>query len=829
LFCQSLFMRIFKFILSLLATIGLIWVLQTPQKAGDKKLPALGHFFNPFTGFWRNAESAKGPILPKEINIPGLSAPVEIVYDDLLVPHIFAANLADAWRTQGYITAQHRLWQMDIVTRRAAGRLSEVVGRRALESDKLMRRRGMVFAAENALKATQLDPETAKLIEAYSEGVNAWVSQLKPQDYPIEFKLLGYAPEPWSPLKTALVLESMADNLAARADDGSMTNTLRTLGMETFKALYPEWNPDQTPIVPDIGQWKGIKPGVDPTPVFPSLTATEQNDNHDLTNAEPDAPFRAINGSNNWAVAPQRTASGHPLLANDPHLNLTLPSIWFQTHIHTPEQSAYGACLAGIPGVVIGFNEDIAWGMTNVSHDVADWYKITWTDASRTEYMLDGKPQKADLKIETYRIDGEKDPVLDTVRYTRWGPVVYDKPDHTLRDCALRWITHDVPTGSEMSMSRFLNLAKNHADYAKAIAPHECPAQNFVFASRSGDIAIRVQGKYPIRRPEQGRFIQDGSQSANAWAGFMPQENIPAQLNPSRQYVFSANQHSTPPTYPYYYLGEFDDFRARRIHDRLEKLRGATIDSMKLMQLDNVSYRAVDILPTLLKQLDRSGLDPVALGYATVLEKWDYNYDKDAVAPILFEMWYDSCYVHTWDELINIRKEKKIDLTLPEAWRFNVMLKKDTTNRFFDLQSTPQRETARNIIRLAFDEMVKNATIEAVKGNFTWGKFRGFELRHLGQIAPFGKKDIIVSGHRNAPNAISKTHGPSWRMIVELSTPVKALGVYPGGQSGNPGSKFYDNFVDAWVNGDYYELLLPAKPEEVPAERMYAKQVASSK
>ncbi|MCB0575360.1 MAG: penicillin acylase family protein, partial [Saprospiraceae bacterium] len=222
-----------------------------------------------------------------------------------------------------------------------------------------------------------------------------------------------------------------------------------------------------------------------------------------------------------------------------------------------------------------------AWGVTNVSHDVSDWYHITWADDKHSEYLLDSVRQKVQERIETIGIKGNA-PLLDTVRYTVWGPVVYEY-DHThpLHDCALRWISHDAPSPDGSRIFMFLNAGKNYDDYRKALNLYDCPAQNFVFATSSGDIAITVQGKFPIRQKGQGRFIQDGSRQISEWHGFIPMGRVPAMKNPSRGFVFSANQHSTPPSYPYYYLGSFDDFRGREIYDRLSNMQNATVDSMK--------------------------------------------------------------------------------------------------------------------------------------------------------------------------------------------------------------------------------------------------------
>lgn len=809
---------VLKFLGTLLLTCLLTWFLATPKTVGDKNLPALGHFFNPFSGFWKNGEPLIGAF-KKDLHtaLPGLKGKVEVVFDDLMVPHIFAEYVEDADLVQGYLTARDRLWQMDMTVRKASGRLSEVLGERTLEIDRQARRRGMIFAAENNVIGWRKSPEGMKRLEAYTAGVNAYVSSLSKAQYPIEFKLLGYEPEAWSVLKSALVIEGMAETLCAREDDLAATNTLAQFGPSAFDSLFPAWNPKQQPIIPDTGQWKDIHP----FPTAASSTAVpvgslsglvvpgfEHLSDHQASAAletdEAIDPY--LKGSNNWAVSGARTKSGHPILANDPHLNLTLPSIWYQIQVHTPQQNSYGVSLPGLPGIVIGFNEEVAWGMTNVGHDVSDWYQIKWSDPERTKYSLDGEQKSVKLRIEPIGIRG-KATLYDTVRYTVWGPVVYDYKDkHPLRDCALRWVTHDTPETNLMDALPMLSLAKNYADYRKAIAGYDCPAQNMVFATRSGDIAITVQGRFPVRAPQQGRFVQDGSKWANAWHNFIPEDQVPAMKNPSRGFVFSANQHSTPPSYPYQYIGDFEDYRSRRIHDRLMAMQGVTVDSMKSIQLDNFSQRAADALPNMLRLLNRDQLDNSGREIIGAIEKWNYSYDNNQTAPTYYEVWFDSLYLQTWDEMAALRAQEKAIL-FPEPWRFIEMLEKDTLNRFFDLANTPQRETARDMVNQSFKSMqgyfAKNPTQSRV-----WGEWRGFALQHLARLDPFSRLDVRVGGHKSAPNALSRTNGPSWRMIVDMGTPVKGFGVYPGGQSGNPGSCYYDNMVDTWASGDYYELLL---------------------
>lgn len=804
-------MKWFKFLLALAATLALIWRLQTPIPLGDKNIPAPGDFLNPFSGFWRNAEPLSGPAaLDGELNLHGLKGKVQVAYDDLLIPHIFAENTEDAVRVQGYVTASQRLWQMDLTTRKAAGRLSEVLGERTLKLDRLMRRRGMVFAAEKAVKSFQRSPEMVRYMNAFTEGVNAYVDQLDEADYPLEFKLLGYKPEPWSVLKTALVVESMADVLCAGNSDLEATKTLGIFGQDTFNMLYPEWNPKQTPIVPDFGQWADLnkKLGVK-TPENKERPHARRGNGDIGADFDPEynKPDPYIVGSNNWAVSGLLTRSKAPLLANDPHLNLTLPSIWFQLQIHSPEINAHGVSLPGIPGIIGGFNENSAWGITNVGHDVSDWYSIQWADDARTRYVLDGQEKPVEFRYETIVIKGREKPLMDTVRYTNWGPIVYDyDPDHALKNCSLRWIAHDEPDPELVNFALGLNGGKNYDNYRSAIRHFDSPAQNIVFATKSGDIAITVQGRLPVRKPQQGRFIQDGSKSENGWSGFIDLADVPALKNPERGFVYSANQHSTPPSYPYYYTGNFDDYRGRHLHERLSVLRDASIDSMKSIQLDNFSRKAADALPVMLRLLDRTQLDATGQKALQALESWNYRYEADQSAPSYFEVWLDSCYNRTFDEIIALQKTHK-QILYPEMWRFIELMETDSSNFIFDIQNTPDRETARQVVNIAFKEMSNSFAANPAKAT-DWAHFRGFDIKHLALLEPFSRMNLLVGGDKNALNAISRTNGPSWRLIAELSNPVRAIGVYPGGQSGNPGSRYYDNLVEPWLKGEYFELLL---------------------
>ncbi len=791
-------MRFVTFLITFLVTTGLIIICSLHNPFGVP-LPPIGNFFSPFTGFWQNAASTKTPAA-QTLDFPMLKSKVEVVFDERLVPHLFAENNTDLFFAQGYVTAMHRLWQMDIAIRSTAGRLSEVLGERTLEYDRLQRRRGMLYAAKNALTGWERSPEEMAVLDAYVAGVNAYVETLQPKDYPLEFKLLNYKPEPWSRLKSALFFKSMAQTLSGGDDDLETTNARTLFGLELFNFLYPTYNHKQSPIIPTGTKWD-FQPTALRTDTVDSKVMSEMIRHQPL----PQSPESV--GSNNWAVSGKKTANGYPILCNDPHLNLTLPAIWYEIQLATPDMNAYGVSLPGTPNIIIGFNNNIAWGVTNVGHDVLDWYKITWADAEKTKYLLDNQSKTVQIKLDTIQIRGRTEPVIEKVKYTVWGPIVHEDAASPFQDMAMRWIAHDVPEERPFyDGGTFLHLmqAKNYDDYSNALKGYDNPAQNFVFAARDGDIALKVNGKFPLKNKQQGRFVQDGSRAAAAWQGFIPRDQIPQIRNPARGFVSSANQNSTDPTYPYYYNGGFDDYRGRYINRRLEQMNGITPQDLMALQKDVYSVQAEDGIAALLPLVNENQLSLEAKGFVTALKKWNFRFEKDAKAPVIFARWLRATYVNTFDEIYT-SKDSTNTLT-PEMWRFFELLNTVPNHLIFDNKVTPAVENANSTVTTALEEVTAALKKDYPNDDFTWSKQNNSVIGHLARLPGLGTEQLPVGGSSNSPNAISGSHGPSWRMVVELGEEVKAWAVYPGGQSGNPGSKYYDNMVSTWVNGKYNEL-----------------------
>ena len=469
--------------------------------------------------------------------------------------------------------------------------------------------------------------------------------------------------------------------------------------------------------------------------------------------------------------------------------------------------NVYGVSLPGIPGVIIGFNENVAWGITNAGHDVLDWYRIEWVDEKKDRYYVDGEIYDIEPVIERIYVRAQKEVVLDTVKYTIWGPVVYSDPSSAYADYAMRWVAHDMPEEREFydlgSFNR-MNKAKNYEDYSTALTGYDSPAQNFVFASKDGDIALKVNGKLPYKETGQGNFFQEGNTMANAWKGFIPKEQVPAALNPEQGYLASANQRSTSKDYPYYYNGGFDDYRGRVINRYLSEMENISIDDMKRLQSDNYSIYAEEGTQILIGLLDSVSLSKEEASWRDRLLVWDYRFDADSKEAIVFNDWMNAVYKNTFDEIYAL--SDSIDLRYPEYWRLLELLEQYPQDTIFDDQRTSDREFARDIVNQALTQALEEIKDKLDDPNYTWADHNGVYIRHMANLPGFSTDVLETGGFHLALNAQRRGHGPSWRMIVELGEEVKAYGVYPGGQSGHAASPYYNNMIEQWTKGEYNEL-----------------------
>jgi penicillin amidase len=791
-------MRIVPFAISTVVTAGLVFAFNRPL--GPLPMPA-GKFLSPQHGFWQNAEPS-GKNFDADLAFPDLKGKAEVYFDERLVPHVFAENDEDLYFIQGYLHAKFRLFQMDLQTKAAAGRASEIAGKKAINFDKEQRRLGMVYAAENAMKEVDKDPLSKPIFDAYTNGVNAYINSLKESEIPIEYKLLNIKPEKWTNLRTALLLKMMAKMLSSGTEsDLANTNAKSVFIPDELKMMYPQVHDSLEPIVPKGTAFE--KPGI--IPVKPATADSLYFGKKDIVTAHEISKPDINNGSNNWVVAGSKTQSGSPILCNDPHLELSLPSIWYEIQLRTPTNNTYGVSLPGSPFVIIGFNDSIAWGVTNAQRDVKDYYEVKFKDNTKQEYWFNGKWEKTTRKVETIKVKGGKD-VIDTVAYTVYGPVMFDESFSNelsnKRNLAVRWTAHDA--SNEAFTFYHLNRAKNYDDYAEAIKTFQCPGQNFVFASKSGDIAIWQQGKFPARWDGQGLYVMPGEDSSYMWQGFIPQSENPHSKNPERGFLESANQRPVDSAYPYFIPGSYITPRGITITNRLAAMSGITpVDMMKL-QNNYFNTLAEDARATMLKFVKENELSATEKKYLDLMKNWDLMASPDSKGQTIYQCWWDSLEVEIWkDELSRVKPEAP----WPQKQTLMELLKKDTATRFIDNINTPQKETLYDVVTAALKKASIYLAKQEADGKLEWTKFKNPTVYHLiKDLKGFARPGLNVGGNGDIVNAVTHSHGPSWRMIVQLSAQTEAYGVYPGGQSGNPGSKYYDDYIDNWVNGKYNKL-----------------------
>ena len=720
-------------------------------------LPVLGPFFDPAAGFWQNSGEGMR-VRELDFHLDNAHARGEIHFDERGIPHIIAGDLAAACFLQGYVNAYDRMWQMDISTRSTEGRLGEILGESMRERDLKQLRYGYREIARRATDTIREQfPEDYAVLQAYADGINAYLDQLDPADYPVEYKLLGHAPLRWSPYRTVLLMKQMSSGLSGRYDDAKATRTRDALGGPLFDALFPERFPGDEPVVPDGGVRTGDARGALGINRIRNQDARGALGTGDgglggLT-ASPGSEFAAPagppayasfkedpdNGSNNWAVGPTKSNTGAPLLANDPHLQLTFPSVWYEVQLSFPGCNARGVGLAGAPGLMMGFNDYIAWGETNVGHDVTDWYRIDWLDEGRTTYRLDGTAQLTDFVYDTLRVKGGKDSVV-AIPWTVFGPVPEVEGEYA--EMAMRWRAHDEPGRAarpHTTVQTFLQLmqARGYDDYVAALEGYVDPAQNFLMAAADGDIAIRPNGFFPLREPGEGRFIREGDSTKHNWRGVIPFAERPVQYNPGRGFVSSANQQTTGPAYPYYYMGGFDEYRGRYINRVLARTPTLNQRRMKELQLDDYSLFAEELTPLLLARVDRQHVDQAGTQVLRFLSEWDYRYAGDSRGATVFDRWYKKLYELSFDEF-----PKGGDRLRPELWKWNQLLREEPGNAIFDIEATELRETAAILTQRAFEEVLEE--LDGMPP--TWAVARNASIDHLGKIPGFGSPLITTGG-----------------------------------------------------------------------------------
>ena len=726
-----------------------------------------------------------------ELTLPGLLKPITVVRDSSGVPHVSAGNEHDLYLAQGYIQAQDRLFQMDLSRRQASGELSEVIGEKAVKNDKYFRTLGLRRAAESSYDAYTSEGKEA--LDVFAEGVNLYIAELEESGkWPVEFTLLGYEPEPWTPVDSLTIGKYMAFDLGGNWEDQAFRQyLLQNFPKEKAYDLFPSY--------PKEGPYNISKEDLDIEKSFAGAVI----------------PYE-FNGSNNWVVSGAKTETGKPLLADDPHLGLATPSVWYQMHLEAPTVNVSGVIFAGIPGIILGHNENVAWGVTNTGPDVQDLYIEKRNPKNENEFAYKDKWEKAKIVDEPIKVKDGK--TIDyQVTITRHGPVVSEFAGKSGKDkvLALRWTALDPSAELEAVLN--MNKAKDWDEFEKALLKFETPAQNFVFASIDGTIAYKANGKIPIRKKGDSMLPVPGWTDEYEWKSYIPFDELPKTINPEEGFISTANNKVISDDYPYHISNNWaQPYRQMRIQEFLQANKKLTAGDMQSLQMDQVNLQAREFVPQFLKILNGSSSKQEEQALE-ILQKWNEIDSADAAAPMIFNVWMKKIGdVLLTDEipeetlkLFNGRKSA-IDELLREA---------------LEGKAGPWIEEAgglEQVLAKALQKTLKE--LEATQGSdladWEWGDYHQVRFDHpLSSVSPLNylfnsDGGIPVGGSSVTVQAAAflddgtVNHGGSWRFVIDLSDMNQAYHLVGPGQSGNVKSKWYHDQLEDWADGTYHKTIL---------------------
>ncbi len=743
------------------------------------------------------------------LTVPGLQAEVRVLRDEWGIPHIYAQNNHDLFFAQGYIHAQDRMWQMEFWRRIGMGRLAEILGKSALESDKFLRTVGFARVAEEELR--RMDPMTRSILQAYADGVTAYIQQRKGR-LGMEFTLLGltgvkFEPEPWSPVHSLTWAKVMAYDLGGNMDSEIMRALLlKKFGEEAVQQLFPAYRPDHPVIVPTGVAWQDVD-----TSLLAVLDEVNRYTGREVLGT----------GSNNWVIAGSRTATGAPLLANDPHLAIQMPSIWYEIGLHGGDFDVVGSSFPGAPGVIIGHNRYIAWGVTNLGPDVQDLFveKINPNNPNQYEFM--GQWRDMQVIEEQIRVAGQSEPVRLTVRITHHGPIVNDVMGPLPTGTALRWTALEPNTLFQAVVK--LDLARNWDEFRAALREWDIAAQNFVYADVQGNIGYQSTGKWPIRAKGDGLMPVPGHTGEYEWLGYVPFEEMPYLFNPSQGFVVTANHAVVDEKYPYLVSLEWSaGYRAARIAEMIQAKAKLSAEDIQAIQADTLSLGAKEILPYFLNLKPQAQELRQAL---EILKGWDYRFDKDSAGAAIFGAAVHHLMRDTYlDEMgANILKQYFGASSMTTIAMIRGL--EDPNWPWFDDKRTAQVETRDDILLRALKNAVDDLTkrLGPDMPRWKWGSvhtatFRNQSLGKSG-IAPIeallNRGPVPVNGAgdvvNNTPFSITRPYEvsvlPSYRQIIDLADFTRSQSMHTTGQSGHTYHKHYGDMILYWRDVKYHPML----------------------
>jgi penicillin amidase len=821
---RGMLLRILHLLLSLVIAAGVMYT----AASGIGPLPPLGSVLNPGTGVWRSASAAQ-PVQNETLHLAGLQRPVTVIFEANGTPHIQAQTDNDLFWTIGYLQAHFRLTQMDLLRRQGGGQLSEILGPQALSSDRFQLMLGLNRAAQRDWQALPANSPVRQTLQAFSNGVNAWTDQAEQNNsLPFMFKLLNYQPRPWTPIDTLIIQGVMTQDLDFSTTPLEYALMVQSLGYNRTRQWFPVLPPDaQHPY--DTGPYQ--KP--DTLTPLPSQLAPNSSAMQSIAQLEqqvkalPNA-MRSDSASNAWAINGPLTASGKALMAGDPHLNLTLPSIWYQLDGVSPGYNFSGVSIPGVPQILIGRNQHISWSMTDVQNESTLFY-VEKTDSKHPhQYYWNGAWQQMQHIIYTIPIKGQT-PVQQDVYLTVHGPIFPANEGIAGETLSVDWMGALPSTDSEGLMDML--KATNFSQFRQALSKWDAPTLNFVYADDQGNIGMISPGFYPIIKSGAPWLPLPGTGEADI-IGSIPYSAIPQVYDPPNHMVFSANQRPVSNAYPYYIGTTWNDFdngyRADEIFSSLSNKSKLTMQDMESMQTNVHDYLTGLIVPELLKDLQTASLNSNAQQARELLESWNGNMDENSPAASIwwtfwmrylvdtFAPWWQAAHVPVAQhpELSIDTSQAPLDEDL-EAWTLS-----DPQNPAFTLPDGTKRD-AHQVMLQAFQECIGELgkTLGNDPSQWQWGKLHTQEIRSLlgsqalsyGPKASGGDRWTLLSasgGQSNADNPIltPSSHGPSWRIIVDWGIG-QAEGTYPGGQDENPSSPWYENQISYWWNGQYYPMI----------------------
>jgi penicillin amidase len=763
------------------------------------------------------------------LSIPGLTDQVEIYRDSMGIPQIYASNEKDLFMAQGYIHAQDRFFQMDVWRHMGEGRVSEMFGESMLETDKFLRTMGWMRIAEEEIR--QMDSTSLSILQAYADGVNAYLENHTGSKLSLEYVILSllspsYEPPAWEIVDSVTWSKVMAFNLSGNSSgwqDLERAKIYKQVGADKAQDLLPSY-PEENPfIVPDpaFGRDSSFNDGMawflslspNPSPLSLGLITTTANP-----------------GSNSWVIAGDHTTTGAPILANDPHLGIQLPSIWYEIGLHCQPKSencpvnVTGFSFAGVPGVVIGHNDKIAWGLTNVGPDVVDLYIEKINPDNPNQYEVNGSWEDMVLVEEVIQVAGAEPESL-TVRHTRHGPIFSDVDDRF--DDLSNTTNLDIPSPYAVSVKWSalqpsftlrsvlnINLAQDWESFRTALREFDAPSQNMIYADVEGNIGYQTPGLIPIRQKGDGLLPVPGWTDAYEWSGYIPFDELPSSLNPPQGFIVTANNAIAGPEYPYSISKTWDlGYRARRITDLLQSKSILSMEDIQSIHGDNFHAMAPLLIPLL---EDLTFYDTEIASHIVELEAWDYQNDVDSKHAAIFNAFWRHLLLETFGDEIpdNIPSSSY-------AFRLIETLVSDPQNAWWDDVNTQDVERRDEILYRAFVEGI--AELESTLGSnpdkWNWGDLHTRSFNHQMGIGPLGlifnRGPFPTSGGSSIVNANSWVESkgydvvslPSMRMIVDLSDLTNSFTVHTTGQSGHAFHTHYIDMAETWGMNQLHPML----------------------